>query len=169
MPKPITPITPPEPIPVPPAPDPVPVSVPVSPVAPIATPTYLWATPQQSYHSVRVLADLLGLSVDQKNTLCACIFQESRFKNSAVNHNKNGYGQTTSSDWGICQVNDYFHIGPNRDFPTVDYVVANPEKVVRWMIKLQLAGQLHLWSSYSTGAYKQWLAANSPMWLLKTA
>lgn len=130
--------------------------------------TLLWDTRKHSFHAVRVLCDNAGLSVEQKNLICACIYQESQFSNAAVNKNKNSAGQVTSTDWGICQVNDYWHIGKGKDFSSVEYVVNNPDDVVVWMIHMFKKGQLKQWVSYSSGAYKQWLKIDSPMWGLKT-
>lgn len=128
-----------------------------------------WIQPSNAYHNVRVLCDLAGLTLAEKNLICACIYQESRFNNAAVCRNKNSLGQLTSSDWGVCQVNDHYHIGPTLDFPSVEYVLDNPGSVVNWMIKMYQAGKLTMWVSFSSGAYRQWLVDSSPMWLLITA
>lgn len=125
-----------------------------------------WSLPSNAYHNTRVLCDLAGLTLDEKNLICACVFQESQFKNTAVCRNKNAQGVVTSSDWGICQINDWYHIGIGKDFSTVDYVVANPDKCIQWMIAMYQHGMLKQWVSYSSGAYKQWLLPNSPMWRL---
>ncbi len=138
---------------------------PTSPVQPVpypVPPPLSFLTPKDAFHSTRVLCDEAGLTLDQKNTLCACIYQESRFDNEAVGNNG------TSKDWGIVQVNDYFHIGKGKDFPSIAYVLDNPEECVKWMIKLSKQGKLNLWSSYKLGAYKKWLVPTSPMWLLKS-
>jgi hypothetical protein len=132
-------------------------------------------TPKLAFHAVRVICDELGLSLVQKNTLCACVYQESAFMNyrapgvPMTNPNKDKTGKVWSTDYGICQVNDYFHIGPGKDFPSVAYVLANPEKVVRWMAGImKRTGGLAPWASYSSGAYHQWLSPVSPMWQLKS-
>lgn len=146
-----------------------PEQVPIEPVAvsvPPQAPVLDWQTQKGAYHAVRVTCDNLDLSLGAKNLICACIFQESRFLNSAKNENKNEAGQIMSTDWGICQVNDWYHIGPGKDFASVEYVLANPDKVVEWMISMYQHGQLKQWVSYSSGAYEQWLAPNSPMWTL---
>lgn len=135
---------------------------------PPKTNPYVFDTPQQAYHSVRVICDEEGLIPEEKNMICACIFQESRFMNSAVGRNKDKSGRVTTTDWGICQVNDFWQIGPKKTFPSVDYVLENPEKVVRWMISMYEQKKLSLWVSYSSGAYKKWLVKNSPMWALAT-
>lgn len=131
--------------------------MPTQPIPVASSEPLLWDTPLNVRHSLRVMCDNAGMSVDQKNILCACVEQESRFNTQAVNHNKDAEGATTSSDWGVCQINDYFHIGEGKDFPSVEYVLENPEADIAWMIKMFQAGKQNMWSSYSSGAYKQWL------------
>lgn len=134
----------------------------VAPTEPIIDSTEtMWDTPRRAYHSTRVIGDEMRLSVAEKNLICACIYQESQFNIHAVGKNKD------TTDWGIVQVNDYWHIGKGKTFPSVEYVMANPEACVRWMILCYKQGALRLWVSYTSGAYKQWLATDSPMWLLK--
>ncbi len=70
---------------------------------------------------------------------------ESGYNPQAKNQNKNAQGKVTSTDWGIIQVNDYWHIGAKKDFPSVEYVLANPEACVRWMCKMFKAGKANLW------------------------
>lgn len=123
-------------------------------------------TPKHAYHAVRVLCDNAGLSVAEKNLICACIYQESRFEIGAINHNRNAKGVITSTDYSLCQINDYYHIGNGKDFPSVQYVLDNPDKVVQWMITMYKHGMLKQWVSYTSGAYKQWLLSASPMWKL---
>ena len=125
---------------------------------------YPWDTQQHCYHNVRVLCDLSGLTLAQKDVICACIYHESRFENSAKFENKDGNGKVWSTDWGICQINDYWHVTRYPDFPSVAYILANPAKAVQFMIDAYKRGALGEWVSYSSGAYKQWLAPNSPMW-----
>lgn len=157
-----------EPIPAVPAPLP-PNSPPMSP-EPIITPPQvsdlLWDTQKHAYHSVRVLCDDAGLTVDQKNLICACIYQESEFLNNARCENKNAAGVVTSVDVGIVQVNSYFHTGPGKDFPSAQYVIDHPQEAVSWMISMYKHGLLKQWVSYSSGAYHRWLAAGSAMWNL---
>jgi len=145
-----------------------PSTMPPEPQIATVQPVLQWTTPSLAYHAVRVTCDNLGLTLEQKNLICACIYQESRFNNNAVNKNVNTQGVVTSRDWGLAQVNDYFHCGVGKDFPSASYVVANPDKAVEWMIKLYKEGLLKLWVSYSSGAYKQWLSPTSPMWHLAT-
>lgn len=136
---------------------------------------YDWSNHDAARHSARLICDEEGLSllhnvdVDGtlymlKDILCACIEQESGFRNLKldgtptrhVNYESDGV-TVSSTDWGICQINDYFHIGPGKDFPSVAYVVANPDAAVRFMARMFNAGKASLWSSYASGAYKQWL------------
>lgn len=124
-------------------------------------PVLLWDTPEHARYSVRVLCDRAGLSFDEKAIICACIYQESQFNNNAVCRNRNAKGDIISSDWGLVQVNDYWHIGPGKSFPSVAWVVAHPEEMVNWMISMYKKGNLKLWVSYSSGAYKKHLARES--------
>lgn len=116
-----------------------------------------WDTYEHSLHSVRVLCDEEGLTPEQKRVICACIYQESQFNNKAKGYNKDHTGHVVSTDWGIVQVNDYWNIGPGKYWKSVDEVLNNPEKAVRWMISCYKHGSLRLWASYSTGAYRKHL------------
>lgn len=155
----------PNPTPMPtPAPEPVP-----------APEILLWDTPQNAYHATRVVCDEVGLTFDQKEILCACVYQESQFRNykapgiPTTNGNKDKNGKVWSTDYGIAQVNDYWNIGPGKPFPSVSYVLTYPEEVIRWMAGIyKKTGALQPWASYTSGAYKPWLKPNSPMRALKT-
>lgn len=156
-------------------PIPEPQNTPVTPSLPPKAPSmppdpdlvvYPWDSPQHNYHNTRVLCDQAGLTVDEKNLICACLYQESRFLNSAVNYNKNSAGHILSTDYGIAQINDFYHIGQNKDFPSIAYVEQYPDKVVSWMIGMYKRGLLKQWVSYSSGAFLTWLKPNSPMWKL---
>ncbi len=127
----------------------------------------LWDTPKEAWHSTRVLCDRADLTYTQKNTLCACVYQESRFlRNPKPNKNIRD-GVVWSTDFGIVQVNDYFHIGIGKKFPSVQYVLDNPQKCIQWMIDTyRTTGKLQPWSSWVSGVYKQWLPLTSPMWEL---
>lgn len=120
-------------------------------------PKYLWDTKDNSRHSVRVICDEENLAIWDKNLICAVIQAESNFDNKAINHNKNTKGQILSTDWGICQINDYYHVGPGKPFRFVKDIKDNPEKAVRWMILMYKAKKIHLWVAYSSGAYKRFL------------
>jgi hypothetical protein len=116
-----------------------------------------WSIPANARHNVRVLCDLAGLTLYSKNVVTACIEVESGFHLHAKNENKDVEGRITSSDWGIVQVNDYFHIGAGKDFPSVDYVLTHPQQCVEWMIKMMKEGHINLWSSYTSGAYRKFM------------
>lgn len=147
----MTPTPPTDPVP-PPTPKPTPDTTPT----PVET-LYKWDTPVDARHSVRVICDEEGLTLEQKNTLCATIGCESGWKNSAKLENKGNDGKTWSTDWGICQINDYWNIGKGKPFPSVEYVLNNPDKVVRWMCAQWKANQRNLWVCYSKGGYKNYL------------
>lgn len=164
------PVEPPKPVPAP-----IPVDEPKTP--PVASPdsyTYPWDSPSHNWHNVRVICDNASLTLDEKNLICACIYQESQFYNlmasgkPVINENKDAKGKVWSTDWGIVQVNDFYHCGPGKDFPSAQAVVDHPAEAVRWMVWMYKKGRLGAWASYSTGAYKHWLQPNSPMWRLST-
>ncbi len=140
----------------------------VAPITP-APEVLSFATPKQAWHATRVMCDRAGLTFAQKNILCACIYQESEFLvNPRPNKNIDPKtGALLSIDYGIVQVNDHYWIGAGKLFPSVDYVIKNPDRLVQWMIDYMKAnGHLTRWSSYKTGVYKKWLPLSSPMWLL---
>jgi len=125
------------------------------PIRAVLNPTapYDFSTPKAACHSVRVICDEEGLTVAQKNIIAQVISCESGFKNTAKLENKKD-GKTWSTDWGICQINDFYHIGSGKSFPSVEYVLERPDKVVRWMIRQYKAGRLSMWVCYSKGMYK---------------
>jgi len=117
----------------------------------------LWDTPEHAKHSVRVICDEVGLTFYEKNLICAVIMGESGFNNAVINRNKNSKGVVTSSDWGLVQCNDHWWIGEGKKFPSVEYVINNPEVMVRWMIECYRAGHLNYWCAYSNNSYKAFL------------
>jgi hypothetical protein len=118
---------------------------------------YLWDTKENARHSIRVICDEEGLTVDEKNLICAVIEAESGFLNTAKNYNRNTKGEITSTDWGIIQLNDRYHVGPKGEFKNVGYVLANPDVMVRWMIKMYRQGHINWWCAYVNGSYKRYL------------
>ena len=144
--------------------------LPVPAVAPSTTPKYLFDTIQNSQHSVREICDAEGLNLYEKSVIYACIEQESNFEN----YNKSGTpmihenlakdGKTLeSTDWGICQINDTkgWYIGPAPlPFPSVDFLMANPDKAVAFMCRMAIEGELGKWVSYSSGAYEKFMPVN---------
>jgi hypothetical protein len=135
--------------------------------SPPSEPGLMWDTPQQAFHSVRVICDEMGLNLEQKNEICYTINGESEFHIKAVGKpNKNG-----TRDWGICQFNDgaikgiQIWIGKGATFKDTDEVLNNPEKCVRTMINTYKAGHIGWW--YGHAGYSLVAVDNSPMWKLK--
>lgn len=159
-------IPPPKPLPLPP---PAPAPVPPAPPAPTPPPApkYDWSTKAAARHSVRVICDELGLTLEQKDTLCATVGGESGWQSYYLAGAKKGQpvklenkvnGQVWSTDWGISQINDHYHIGPGKSFASVEFVLNNPEAVIRWMCKQWKAGNRNWWIAYKSGLYKQYLS-----------
>lgn len=113
-----------------------------------------WTSIANNRHNVRALCDLEGLSFKNKNDLCATVAEESGFILTARRDNY-ANGKVWSTDWGICQWNDYFH----KDEITPDQAVHNPEKAVRLMCRYWKKGEAfkRQWVAYKTGAYKKHL------------
>lgn len=153
---------------------PSPITAVVIPTAPLAS-QYIFDTPQNAEHSVRLICDAEALTWDQKNEVTGTIWGESRFKNfkedgTPVVHlnyeqridgtfilDEHGNKILSSTDYGLCQINDRYHIGVGKDFPSVDYVMQNPRKVVEWMITMYKAGKINLWDAHLNGSYKEYV------------
>ncbi len=116
-----------------------------------------WTTTANCRHNCRALADLEGLSVAQKNMMSSVIHCESNYNVNCVHPNIVS-GKTVSTDFSICQINDYYHIGAGKDFPSVEYVMTNPEACVRWMCKMVKAGKINLWVCASKNLYTMYSA-----------
>jgi len=138
---------------------PVPVPVPVP-------PSLKWDTVKDARHSVRVICDEEGLSVKDKNDLCATVGAESGWQSYYLSGPKKGQpvkldnikdGVVWSTDWGIAQINSYWHIGKGKTFPSSQFVLDNPEKCIRWMCKMWKAGHKDWWIAYKNGNYKKFL------------
>lgn len=105
-------------------------------------------------HNVRALCDLANVNLEGKNIISACVEIESNFQNyyigttNPVIHRNILNGRVESTDWGIVQINDFYHIGPGKDFASTDYVLANPTATVNYMIRMYKAGKINMWSSY---------------------
>lgn len=144
-------------------------TIPVSPAQPSPVVAPLLWDKDNARHSIRVMCDNSGLSTSPtinvdgkmyapKDIICACIQQESGFDNNVEpRKNLDKTGKVWSTDWGICQINDYWHIIKYHDFKSVDDILQNPQKAVQFMIDCYKDGRIGQWVSYSSGAYKQWL------------
>ena len=117
----------------------------------------LWDTKENIRHSVRVLCDDEGLTVAQKNTLCATVEAESDFNLHAINYNYafrlDGTKYVSSTDRGIAQWNDYWH---GKEI-TPDEAFNNPEKCIRLMCTYWKNGQMKQWCAYSNGTFRRYL------------
>jgi hypothetical protein len=111
-----------------------------------------WTGTENCRHNVRVLCDLEGLTEQQKDDLSATVHCESNY-NPACVHPNIVNGKTASTDYGICQINDYWHIGEGKDFPSSDYVLQNPDACVRWMCQQWKAGNANAWVCHLKGLY----------------
>lgn len=135
-------------------PAPTPPPAPVEPPPAIANGALLWDTPENVRHSIRVICDQEGLTVEQKNILTATLQCESGFNPKTVHPNIDPKsGKVFSTDYGVCQWNDYYHgkeISPEE-------AVSNPEKAVRLMCSYVKKGQIKQWVCYSAGLYKKYL------------
>lgn len=121
-----------------------------------------WSVVDNAHHNVRAICDLEALSYDEKEVLTACVMVESGFMIGATHINyaftSEGVKYIASTDYGIVQVNDYWHIGPGKDFPSATFVMANSEACVRWMCQYyRTHGNLNAWVSYTSGEYRQYL------------
>lgn len=96
--------------------------------------------------------DTYKIKWTDKDLICAVIQAESNFNIKAVNKNTNG-----TNDYGVAQINDYFWIGEHKYFKSVEEVLNNPEKSIRFMCEMFLAGRLALWCAYTNGSFKKFL------------
>lgn len=142
----------------------LPVTLPtVVPSTPMLPPKYLWDTRQNVRHSIRVICDELGFTFEQKNTMCATIGAESiGYNTRAVNKNyvlkPDGTRVLASTDWGLCQWNDYYH-GKEISCGYSGDAMNDPEKAVRLMASYWKRGESGriLWIAYKNGSYKAYL------------
>lgn len=112
-----------------------------------------WDTPANCRHNVRAIADLEGLTLAQKDDLSRTLHCESNYNPRCVHPNIVN-GKITSTDYGICQWNDWFH---GKEI-TPDEALNNPEKAVRLMCQYVRAGRISQWVCYSRGLYKEYSA-----------
>jgi hypothetical protein len=125
-----------------------------------------WTGKENCRHNVRVLCDLEGLTVAQKEDMSSTVNCESGYNPNICNLNFTdgttaeclypdiqsaiashvAQGKKVASiDYGIAQINDYYHIGEGKDFSSAEAVIQNPEPVIRWMAKQWIAGNGRLW------------------------
>ena len=93
----------------------------------------------------RQMARKYGL--DEK-TFCATIEAESSWNPNAKLVNKNG-----TTDWGICQFNDYWY----KDLITPEKALNDPEFAIELMAKQWKKGRAMDWVAYKTGSYIKFL------------
>lgn len=152
--------------PVVPAPTPVPTPEPAEPELVHPLLKYDWSTIESSRHTVRVICDEEGLPVKQKNDLCGTVGAESGWQSYYLKGPKLGQpvirenfknGKVWSTDFGVAQINDYYHIGAGKDFPSSQYVLDNPEACIRWMCKQWKAGHQDWWVAHKNKSYLNYL------------
>lgn len=124
----------------------------VEPVQPQLAPSkYDWDTASFVRHSVRVISDEYFLTWTEKDVVCAVIQAESGFNPKAVNKNSNG-----TYDYGLCQINSFWHIGPDKYFKTKEEAL-DPEKSVRFMVEQFKRGNIKLWAAFQNKSYRKYL------------
>ena len=122
--------------------------------------TWLWDTKDHIRRNVRVMCDNAGMSIPDKNEMCATIHGESSWDIHAICHNyttKHGVKVLASTDNGLCQWNDYWH---SKEI-TPHEAQNDPHKSVSLMIQYWLGGQKDAWVAHKTGYYKQFLSIES--------
>ena len=112
-----------------------------------------WSIHANARHNVRALADLCGLSEVQKNLMSQVLHCESNYNVNCVHPNIVN-GKVMSTDYGICQWNDYYH---GKEISPED-ALHNPEKAVRLMCEYVKAGRISQWVCYSRGLYEAYSA-----------
>lgn len=131
------------------------IELPSPPPPPLESPSpeYKWGTKEEARHSVRVICDEEELSWNEKQVISAVINCESGYDIKAKHENKDAQGRVLSTDWGICQYNDYYYIGPGKPIASIDEALNNPEKCVRVMIRQFRNGRLKDWICYRDKKY----------------
>ncbi len=97
---------------------------------------------------VRQVCTIEELATDKIELVVAVIWAESGMDYEAINVNKNG-----TTDWGLCQFNDYFSKGQI----TPQEALYNPQKAVTLMAREVKAGHIYRWVAYLNGSYKKFL------------
>lgn len=113
-----------------------------------------WTSPENNRHNVRAIADLEGLTIPQKNLMSQVIHCESGYLTTIRHPNLNDEGKVMSTDFGICQWNDYYH----GSEITPEEAIDNPEMAVRLMCEYVKSGRIKQWVCYSSNLYKNYSA-----------
>lgn len=163
--------------PVPPQPAPEPTK-PVEPTKPAPQPSYNdilhsstlfpeWDTVEKARHNVRAICDKKGMTLKDKNDLCATVGAESGWQSyylsgpqkgkPVIRQNRSLTGKVWSVDYGIAQINDWYHIGKGKDFPSSQYVLDHPTECIEWMCDMWKAGNKDWWIAHKNGSYKSFL------------
>jgi hypothetical protein len=119
----------------------------------VETSKYLWDTPQNCRHSVRVICDEEGLNWNEKTLISQVVHCESDYNPKAEHKNTDG-----TYDWGICQWNSKWWAGEGKLFSSKEEIFNNPEKCIREMIKQYKKRGLGDWVCYNKGLYKKFSA-----------
>lgn len=116
--------------------------------------------PKNKQYYISVAKQYADMYRTDGKLLCAVIEAESGWNPKAINRNING-----TTDYGICQINDYWWIGEDSrsakiggySFPSVDYVMNEPEMCISWMAEQFSKGRARDWCAYSNGSYIKFL------------
>ena len=119
-----------------------------APMPPLTPPVLDWSNRDAVRTSIRMIADQEGLTPEQKNTMSQVLHCESNYRTDIIHPNIVG-GKTMSTDFGVCQWNDYYH---GKEI-TPDEALHNPEKAVRLMCQYVKRGQIGQWVCYSKKLY----------------
>lgn len=113
-----------------------------------------WTNPVIARHNLRVICDQEGLTFEQKTTMSKVIHCESGYNVNCVHPNLNENGEVASTDFGICQWNDYYH---GEEMPQ-QTALHNPEAAIRLMCKYVKQGLIKEWVCFSSGLYEHYAA-----------
>ena len=133
----------------------------VNPTTPNYVPSVKWGQYPQNLkdslqtEGLRICQDL-KMTQAQIVDLFSTIDCESGWNPDCVHRNLVD-GKVSTTDYGLCQVNDYWHIGTGKSFPTSQYVLENPLECLKWMAKEFIDGNQHLWVCYLRGMYKDYI------------
>lgn len=125
----------------------------------VEVPKYLWDTPENARHSVRLICDEEGLTWQQKEDMSSTVHCESGYLTGIIHPNLDKNGKLSTTDYGICQWNDWWHwIKNNIHEISPDEALHNPEKAVRLMCQYVKWGLLTQWVCFESGMYKHYPA-----------